>query len=165
MTQYPDAFKAQMVKKLATPDGPSASTLSQEVGVSQSTLSKWLRKADTVSGMKSQDKTRRPQDWPPAEKLEVVVEAAGLSPEELGSLVRRKGIHRTHLEQWHRQMLAGLAGGKKKPLEARRIRELEKELNRKDKALAEAAALLVLKKKVQAIWGDEDTTTNRRRGK
>ena len=49
--------------------------------------------------------------------------------------------------------------------EAKRIRELEKELLRKDKALAEAAALIVLKKKAQAIWGDEDDDTNPRSGK
>ena len=47
----------------------------------------------------------------------------------------------------------------KKSPEARRIRELEKELRRKDKALAETAALLVLKKKANAIWGDEDDDT------
>jgi hypothetical protein len=44
----------------------------------------------------------------------------------------------------------------------KRIKELERELNRKEKALAEAAALLVLKKKVQEIWGDEDDTMDSR---
>ena len=45
--------------------------------------------------------------------------------------------------------------------EAQRIRQLERELHRKDKALAEVAALLALKKKVNEIWGDgdDDTTT------
>ena len=46
-----------------------------------------------------------------------------------------------------------------------RIKELERELRRKDKALAETAALLVLKKKVQAIWGDEDDDTEPKSGK
>ena len=50
-------------------------------------------------------------------------------------------------------------------VDAKRIRALEKELNRKDKALAETAALLVLKKKVQEIWGDEDDLTARSNGK
>jgi transposase len=61
-------------------------------------------------------------------------------------------------------MLGGLRPPQSKhtrSLEARRVRELEKELRRKDKALAEAAALLVLQKKVQAIWGDADDDTTK----
>jgi transposase-like protein len=108
-------------------------------------------------------KTKRPQDWNAEEKLCAVLEAAALSDEELGAFLRRKGLHEAQLQQWRDQMLSGLAPaparqGKKAP-EARRIRELEKELTRKDKALAETAALLVLKKKVQEIWGDEDDDT------
>lgn len=48
-----------------------------------------------------------------------------------------------------------------KSVESRRVRELERELRRKDKALAEAAALLVLQKKVQALWGDGDDDTKK----
>jgi transposase-like protein len=82
--------------------------------------------------------------------------------------LRSKGLHETHLQQWRLQMLNGL--GKqpnfKKPktsvADAKQIRDLEKELRRKDKALAETAALIVLKKKVQEIWGDEgDNTTGK----
>jgi len=74
-------------------------------------------------------------------------------------------LHQVHLEQWRSQMLEGLENGFSKKLsiqkkaDANRIRSLEKELNRKDKALAETAALLVLKKKVQEIWGDEEDPT------
>ena len=78
--------------------------------------------------------------------------------------MRRQGLHEAQLQQWRDQMLAGLEPmtvprGKKAP-EGKRVRELEKELRRKDKALAETAALLVLKKKAQAIWGDEDDDTD-----
>jgi len=68
------------------------------------------------------------------------------------------------------QMLGGLGkrSNAEKPSrrnpDVKRIRSLEKELRRKDKALAETAALLVLKKKVQEIWGDEDENTTRRNG-
>jgi hypothetical protein len=60
-------------------------------------------------------------------------------------------------------MLAGLnpAKGKHRSPEARRVEQLERELHRKDKALAEAAALLVLQEKVQALWGDEDDDTEK----
>ena len=162
--EYPEKFKAKMVQKLTTPGASSAAALSEEVGVPQPTLSRWVREAGKVSGMK---KSKRPQDWSAEEKLEAVIEAASLSDEDLGLYLRRRGLHSTHLKQWRQQFVAGVKAprSKKSSPEARRIRELERELRRKDKALAETAALLVLKKKVQAIWGDEDDPTTPRSGK
>jgi transposase len=40
--------------------------------------------------------------------------------------------------------------------EQKRAKQLEKELQKKEKALAEAATLLLLRKKAQAIWGDDE---------
>ena len=114
---------------------------------------------------------KRPEDWSPEEKLKAVLEAASLSEDQLGTFLRRKGLHETHLQQWRLQMLNGLGKvsvdkkPKRRAADTRRIRSLEKELKRKDKALAETAALLVLKKKVQEIWGDEDDPTAPRSGK
>jgi hypothetical protein len=146
--------------------------LSEEVGVAQPTLSKWVREAGRVGDMGKSKRTRagsrkRPQDWTAEAKLEAVVEADSLSEEDLGTFLRGRGLHRAHLTQWREQIVAGLKvpRSKKTSAEARRIRELERELRRKDKALAETAALLVLKKKVQAIWGDEDGDTTRRNGR
>ncbi len=163
--EYPEKFKAKMVQKLTSPGAPSATALSEEVGVAQPTLSKWVREAGRVGGMRATKRPKagkRPQDWPAEEKLEAVVEAASLPEEDLGAFLRRRGLHSTHLRQWREQLVAGLARSKKTSAEARRIRELERELRRKDKALAETAALLVLKKKVRAIWGDGDDGTPRR---
>lgn len=168
MRDYPEEFKSKMVEKMARPGGPSARALAQETGVSQSTLSRWLRRAGQVEGMRQQ--TKRPQDWTAQEKLEAVLEAEGLSDEELGAFLRRRGLHRAHLERWRAAMRSALERPAKrkrpgKSPEARKIRELEKELRRKDKALAEASALLVLKKKAQAIWGDEDDDMGPRSGR
>ena len=98
-----------------------------------------------------------------------MLEASNVSEDELGALLRRRGLHRAQLEEWRQQALAALAetpasrrGRPKTTEEEKRIRELEREVRRKDKALAETAALLVLKKKVQAIWGEEDEDTNPR---
>lgn len=99
------------------------------------------------------------------------MEAAALDEEQLGAFLREKGLHLTHLEQWRMQMLDGLQNGSSKKRirgkkdDTKRIRALEKELRRKDKALAETAVLLVLKKKVQEIWGDEDDPTAGSNGK
>ena len=113
---------------------------------------------------------RRPQDWTAEEKLTVVIEAASLPDEELGAFLRERGLHQANLKQWRREMIEGLAEPKarsssKPSAETRRIRELERELTRKEKALAEAAALLILKKKAQALWGDEDDTTAPKKGR
>ena len=114
---------------------------------------------------------KRPNDWSVEDKLKFVLETASLPHEQIGSFLRSKGLHQTHLEQWRLQMLKGLQNNspskkvKKRNSDSKRIRSLEKELNRKEKALAETAALLVLKKKVREIWGDEDDITAGSNGK
>ena len=95
----------------------------------------------------------------------MVVESRGLSDEDLGAFLRKEGLHQAQLEEWTataRSSLSARKGAKKASAESKRIRELERELRRKEKALAEAAALLVLKKRAQAIWGDEDDDTEPR---
>jgi hypothetical protein len=92
----------------------------------------------------------------------VVTEAAKLSDADLGAFMRKEGLHEAQLDEWRALVTQALTGPKKrakKSPEARRVKELEKELLRKDRALAEVTALLALKKKVQAIWGDEDDDT------
>jgi transposase len=170
--QYSTRFKRTMIQKMAGPSGRSAWALAQETGVAQSTLSRWLRAAGSVGSMSDDNEQgkeqRRPQDWSAKEKLEVITEAERLSEQELGGFLRRKGLHEAQLKQWREEALAALGSRKaesQSKAEARRVRELERELKRKDKALAEAAALLVLQKKVQALWGDEDDDTDPKRGK
>lgn len=174
---YTVAFKSQMVQKLTRPGGPRAPELSREVGVHPTTLLRWVREAVRQGGPDAPNAERgggrrmperRPQDWTAQEKLEVLLEAARLDEEELGAFLRRKGLHEAHLAQWRQRVLAGLeeaaVRSPKVSAEARRIRELERELGRKEKALAEAAALLVLQKKVRALWGDEDDATAPKNG-
>lgn len=170
--EYSTGFKRTMIRKMVGPGRRSAWALAKESGVSQSTLSRWLREAGSVGRM-SEDKDqgtepRRPQDWSAEEKLEVLTEAGRLSEQELGGFLRRKGLHEAQLKQWREEALAALGSRKAASLskaEARRVRQLERELKRKDKALAEAAALLVLQKKVQALWGDEDDDTDPSKGR
>jgi transposase len=154
------------------PAGPSATRLSQEVGVGQQTLSRWLREATTLDPVTKRQKDprqagaapeqARPEDRTAEEKLRLVLEAGQLNEAELGEFLRRHGIHEANLAAWRDAAIGGLSATQRAPArstDARRVRELEKELRRKDKALAETAALLVLQKKVHAIWGDEDDDT------
>jgi transposase-like protein len=172
MGRYSNEFKQRMIQKLMLPGGPSARALAETSGVSQVTLSRWLRQAASVALVANDtDKkpppreARRPEDWSPDERLRVVRETAGLMGSELGVYLRREGLHEATVTEWREQALAALGGSARaRTKEQQRIRELERELNRKDKALAETAALLVLAKKVHALWGDEDDDTSGRSG-
>ena len=158
MGRYKNELKEAMLTKMLAPGGPSANELAQRSGVSQTTLSRWLREATTVSGVSRKNKSknragpgRRPQDWPADERLQVVQETAVLEGTELGAYLREQGLHEAVVEQWREAALEALQGKRKTSPERRRIKELEKELHRKDKALAESVALLVLAKKVALL--------------
>lgn len=176
-THYSEKFKARMVEKLAGPKGMTSVQLAAETGVPQPTLSRWLREASTLrkkmaTRQDDEEQMLEAAEAPersPEEKLSLVIEAASVSEAELGEWLRRKGIHAAQLEEWRSTALSGLKGKaeqrKEKAADARQIRQLERELVRKDKALAEAAALLVLQKKVQEIWGDADDDTDEKKDK
>jgi len=157
---------------MAGPRPVSATALSKETGVSQATLSRWLRAAPTLPLMSGRDndnevqESRPARQWTAEEKLRVVLAAAQLSESQLGEFLRREGLHAVQIEEWRQVALAGaqsaLAGSKgaaKNGPDARKIRELERDLDRKNRALAEVTALLALQKKVQALWGDADEST------
>ena len=170
--RYSPAFRALMIQKMTDPDGPSPVSLANEIGVSRSSLYRWVSESDTfdlavnpeppsfTESMRRLSNMKRPQDWSAEEKLAAVLEAASLSEEEFGTFLRSRGLHEAQLQQWRDLMLVGLEPIPAKRAETKRVRELEKELRRKDKALAETAALLVLKKKAREIWGDEDEDTD-----
>jgi len=177
---YSVGFKARMVKRLAAPNAPSATALAREVRVPQPTLSAWLREARTLPAMGKDPNEkvdevppRSPRSWTAEEKYAVVIDAAHVPDQELGEFLRKNGLHAAQLEEW-RELVAeaaklALTRGKKArralaSKEAKRIRELEKDLLRKEKALAEMVALLALKKKLDILWGDEADGTNTRSG-
>lgn len=189
MVEYSDAFKSRMVQRMVGDRAVSATSLAMETGISQPTLSRWLRSVqDTSRPMSKRHKTsptvtgrpssptpvpasapstptapaRRAEDWSAEERLRVVSACAHLSEADLGAFLRREGLHEETLAEWRSAALDGLGGPRKATTDARRVRDLEKQLRRKDKALAEAAALLVLQKKVRQIWGDGDDDTDPR---
>lgn len=170
-------FQANAVRRLSNP-GQSVQELADELKVTRSLLYRWRRAASTKEGPMPKRKppptnepARRPQDWTTEQKLSVVLDAQGLAEEELGGFLRQRGLHGSTLTDWRETVLRGAKaelGGRsdKQPgLEAKRIRELERELARKDKALAEAAALLVLQKKFRALMGAEDDDTEPKTGR
>jgi transposase len=175
MTEYTEGFRARMVERMTGPRAISANALSREVGITQPTLSRWLREAGTVAGVskkksKSKAKPTSPAapsagHWSAEEKVRVVLAAAAVSEQGLGEFLRREGLHEEDLERFREEVrsaaIAGLTPAKKAARgdEQKRIKDLERELKRKEAALAEAAALLVLRKKAGALWGGEGEDT------
>jgi transposase len=173
---YSETIKARMLRRMVGPAAVSANVLARETGISQSTLSKWLRQAGSVRWMAEKDKppksdpqestkpARRSQDRSTEEKLRALVDTGGLDEGGLGEYLRRHGLHRELLEQWRADAQEALEGPRAKrrrsAAEGKRIKELERELRKKEKALAETAALLVLRKKLNALWGDGDDDTD-----
>jgi transposase len=107
-------------------------------------------------------KNRRPAERSVQEKLKAVIEFEGLEGEKQGEYLRREGLHSDHIAGWKKSMEAGLESGRvglsavsrsEWAADKKRIKELEGDVRRKDRALAETTALLVLKKKADLIWG------------
>lgn len=167
MPGYTETFKARMVARLLRPGAPTPYALAREVDVPYQTLTRWV-KAATLESMskKPTSKPKPSRSLSAAEKLALVKEADQLDEAELGAFLRRKGLHEADLTQWREAIdeaaLVALDSRKRRSsvsAEARRIRELERELRRKEKALAEHATLLALKKRPEfaALWADEDS--------
>ena len=167
---YTEGFKTRMIERMAGPERISATALCGEVGVPQSTLSRWLRlRPSRMVGSMTDRKRSGGGNRTAQEKLRLVLEASQLRDEELGEFLRREGLHESRLQEWVEAAATALSStrsrkSKKTSPEAKRIRELEKDLRRKEKALAELAALLTLKKKLETLWGDEDDDTSTRSG-
>lgn len=183
---YTEAFKEQMVRRMLSSPELSAAKLAGQVGVTQPTLSRWLRESRILPAVSDRNKkTPAVKQWTTEEKLRVVGVAGELSGEALGAFLRREGLHEAQLTAWRDAAAGALQGSaeaapstgatvaERRRLSAaeKRVRELEKELRRKDKALAEAAALLLLEKKLQELgWddqhkSDEDIEPSRRTDK
>lgn len=177
---YSAKFREKMVVKMMGPGARSANSLSQEVGVSKSTLSNWLLQAkvgdmakDDIGRQSKPQQGRRRTRWTPKEKVRVVKEATAAGDAGLGALLRREGLHEADLERFREEVLEAAVKGfetmhRRRGLspQEKELRALRKELTRKEKALAEAAALLVLREKVQAfLSGEEEGDTDRRNEK
>ena len=151
------AFKQKMVQRLTGNNAVSASQLARETGLRQQNLSRWLQDARSLPIMAKKPKPVL-REWTVEQKARVLAEGSKLDGEELTAYLEREGVKLAEYEQWR---FALDEGGAASASTNRRIRQLERELARKEKALAEAAALLVLKKKVATLYGeDEDDDTS-----
>jgi len=168
--KFTTSFKIQAVEKaLSRNENTTLTEIANSLSIGTSTLSKWIVKAkdqefETVSHneITSMSNDKRPQDWTLEERLNMVVACATLSDEALNTHCRAQGIYPHHIKQWKLDFISGNDPKQKvvSPSEIKTLKHenksLKKELNRKDRALAETAALLVLQKKVHEIWGNDE---------
>jgi transposase-like protein len=134
MRYYSAEFKSNLVKKMTVPPARSATSLSKDEGIPQSTLSRWVREAVMIWPKGEGMGQRRHEQWSAEEKLEALLAYQKLGEEERGKFLREKGLHEADLQRWKAEMLKGMkiepfVGGKKDP-QAKRIAALERELRR-----------------------------------
>ena len=171
VTKYTEAIKASVLSKALAPNAPGVIELAKEFNIPKATIYTW------VCNMKNKNKhnkkeivQQRPKDQSPAFKLQAVLDTLGKTEQEQSAYCRTHGLYYNHIEAWKQQILESLgaatgttdkgSNAKENKAASQKIQDemkhLKSDLNRKDKALAELTALLVLKKKADLLWGESE---------
>jgi transposase-like protein len=157
-SKYSEAFIEQALIKVYSRGDRTVRSVAEDMNVSFHTVKNWMKKKVVGKLSVAATKEKRPQDWSADEQLVALHETHGMSGEPLHAWCREKGLFAHHLTSWKTTFCAN---GKAAPgtREIRALKDenekLKRELVRKEKALAEAAALLILQKKFRALWEDE----------
>ena len=162
MARYSSERKEAILKKLLPPINMTVAEVARQEGMAPQTLYNWRDQAK-VSGLPVPGKTSTSEQWSAETKLAVIVETAVMSESELGEYCRAKGLFVEQIKRWKEDCLAGFqtskeqekAAFKQAKADKREIKTLKKDLRKKNAALAETAALLVLRKKLNAFWGED----------
>jgi transposase len=160
MSRYSPDFKEQIVRKMMPPNSQSIASISRETGIAQPTLYAW-RQHFRSQGYVVPAKPDHPEGWDWKAKAAAVLKTEAMNEAEKSEYCRQHGLYPEQLEAWQEAFETAdsnksTASAAEAQADRKKLRQLEKELRRKDKALAEAAALLVLSKKAQAIWGTKE---------
>ena len=161
--QYSDELRDSLLMRMLPPKNESIAKISREEGISKQTLRNWRDKART-DGIAAPGTDTTADKWSTQDKFLVVVETASMSETELAQYARKKGLYVEQIKAWKDACMNANGGvaeeafrlNKELKAAEHTNKQLQKELDRKDKALAETAALLVLRKKADAIWGDSE---------
>jgi transposase-like protein len=162
MTRYSPERKEVILKKMLPPHSLSVAQLSKDEGICEATLYNW-RKAFRGSGGVVPNSQTSSSQWSAQTKLAIVAETLSMTETELSQYCREKGLYPEEVHQWRSECMQGFMSAKEREAEAKKqakadkqeIKALKKELRHKEKALAETAALLVLRKKLRAFYGED----------
>jgi transposase-like protein len=166
--RHSQSFKDQAVEKaLNRSSDETLGQIADQYGIGYSTLTRWMHQVkqgnltDQLSGTAA--KEPRPQDWAPEQKLQAVIDTQGLNEQDKGRYCREHGVYHHQIDHWKQQFMSHTNDHKQSQTDKAQIKalkaenkRLQRELARKEKALAEAAALMVLKKKAQALFGSDE---------
>jgi transposase-like protein len=159
---YTPAFIEQALVKVYSRGTRTIASVAVDLNLNVYTLKHWMRSRSKVqpsnlAGLGTSGQDKRPQDWKPEEQLLALQQTHGLSEEERNAWCRERGLFAHHLVTWSQALVAPSAGANQQEMRSLKDenQQLKRELVRKEKALAEAAALLVLQKKFRALWEDE----------
>lgn len=162
MTRYSPERKEAVIRRMMPPENTPVPVLVEETGISDVTLYHW-RKQARAKGLVVPGDGRNPESWSPEDKFAVVLETAPMNEAELAEYCRKKGLFVEQIAVWKENCLQGNASAAEQSkaekrqarLARKEVKQLKRELRRKEKALAETAALLALRKKMNAIWGED----------
>lgn len=156
---YSPSFREEIARKVLQRGDCTIAEKATELQVPYHSVRKWIRSpklADLRAA--SGEGEKRATEWSAEQRLQALLETHALSEEDRNAWCRGRGLFAHQLEEWKAQFCAPVKSsapaGEVRALKAERD-SLQRDLRRKDKALAEAAALLVLQKKYQALWEDE----------
>lgn len=159
MTIYSEEFKKSIVKKILSNPAISLRYVAKENGLALSTTHGWLKKYSNDIQNPYDSLKKSPKDWTLEERFNILLETSALTEEACGIYCRQKGIYQYQLNEWREIFMKTKMDTKHEELVELKIlraenKALKKELNRKDRALAETSALLILKKKADYLWGE-----------
>jgi transposase len=157
--RYPVEVKDSVIAKVLARGDRSIEDVCRQEGISAQTVGNWLRKHAKVSGMKKSNDVKK---WSAEDKLKALVETSSLAENDFGTYLRKEGLYSHQVTEWRADVLKSLDEARARPQAAKRderddrIKELEHDLARMEKALAEASARMMLQKKADLFWAERE---------
>ena len=160
MARYSAQFRNNVLRKVLPPEDQSVYEVSKETGVSVQTIHTWMKKVRDGT-YQPEEGAVKPKDRSSKEKFNLLLEYSSLQEEQTGEWLRENGVHSEYIPLWEQELKDLMSKSEERyKSEVKELkkdkRELEKELERKDKALAEMTALVTLKKKLNTILGEKE---------
>jgi transposase-like protein len=158
--RYSSRIRQAVLRKVLPPQSLPVRDVALEFGISEQTVNGWMKLVQEGK-LPAGTENAGPRQKPASEKLALLLESKMVGNDRRGEWLREKGLHSEHLPLWEqelRELMDDKATRDKTELQAlkKRNRQLEKDLERKNEALAELAALLALKKKADSLWGESE---------
>ena len=161
--QFSEEFKKATIQRLLSPESPGPSKISEDLDLYPSTLYSWKKKYANNQLM-TKSKNKNSKDWSPEQMLEAIIKTASMNEQELGEYLRSNGLHSTDLETFKNEFInlkkENKRGRPQLDPEVTQLRKenkkMERDIKRKDRALAEYSARVILLKKSHEIWGTNE---------